>query len=185
MFTRIGVAIAIMATALGPASAQDWPARPVKVLAPFSAGGTADILGRLVAQKLSDSLGQNFVVENRTGGAGLIAAEATAKAPPDGYTLVISGIGGFIITPAVTPNAPVDPIRDFTHIAILGGPPSVLVVTPEMPARSLAGLVELARKNPGAINYGSPSVASHSAMVADLFQRSAGIRLTHIPYKSI
>jgi tripartite-type tricarboxylate transporter receptor subunit TctC len=182
---RAAAAIAAMAIALlaGPALAQDWPARPVRVLAPFTAGGTADILGRLVAQKLSDSLGQNFVVENRTGGAGLIAAEVTAKAPPDGYNLVISGIGGFIITPAVTPNAPVDPIRDFTHIAILGGPPSVLVVTPELPVKSLAELVDLAKKNPGAINYGSPSAASHSAMVADLFQRSAGIRLTHIPYK--
>ncbi|MET0631876.1 MAG: tripartite tricarboxylate transporter substrate binding protein, partial [Xanthobacteraceae bacterium] len=186
MHCKTAGAIAVLAAALAasvPAPAQDWPARPVKVLAPFTAGGTADILGRLVAQKLSDSLGQNFVVENRTGGAGLIAAEATAKAPPDGYNLVISGIGGFIITPAVTPNAPVDPIRDFTHIALLGGPPSVLVVTPEMPAKSLAELVDLAKKNPGAINYGSPSVASHSAMVADLFQRSAGIKLTHIPYK--
>jgi len=187
MITRLtaGAVIAALGLALlaAPGHAQDWPTRPVKVLAPFTAGGTADILGRLVAQKLSDSLGQNVVVENRPGGAGLIAAEVTAKAPPDGYNLVISGIGGFIITTAVTPNAPVDPIKDFTHIAILGGPPSVLVVTPEMPAKSLADLIELAKKNPGSINYGSPSVASHSAMVVDLFQRSAGIKLTHIPYK--
>ncbi len=174
------LAVAVLAS---PARAQDWPTRPVKVLAPFTAGGTADILGRLVAQKLSDSLGQNFVVENRTGGAGLIAAEVTAKAPPDGYNLVVSGIGGFIITIAVTPNAPVDPIKDFTHIAILGGPPSVFVVTPDMPAKSLSDLIEMAKKSPGAINYGSPSVASHSAMVSELLQRNAGIKLTHIPYK--
>jgi tripartite-type tricarboxylate transporter receptor subunit TctC len=113
MFTRIGVAIAIMATALGPASAQDWPARPVKVLAPFSAGGTADILGRLVAQKLSDSLGQNFVVENRTGGAGLIAAEATAKAP-DGYTLA-SPASAASSYPRGHPRARRSIRSDFTH----------------------------------------------------------------------
>jgi tripartite-type tricarboxylate transporter receptor subunit TctC len=165
------------------AQAQDWPTRPVRVLAPFTAGGTADILGRLVAQRLSDSLGQNFVVENRPGGAGLIAAEVTAKAPPDGYNLVVSGIGGFVITPAVTPNSPIDPIKDFTHIAILGGPPSVFVVTPDFPAKSLKDLVDMAKQRPGAINFGSPAVASHSAMVTDLLQRQAGIKLTHIPYK--
>src|SRR5712692_969485 len=174
------LAVAVLAS---PARAQDWPTRPVKVLAPFTAGGTADILGRLVAQKLSDSLGQNFVVENRTGGAGLIAAEVTAKAPPDGYNLVVSGIGGFIITIAVTPNAPVDPIKDFTHIAILGGPPSVFVVTPDMPAKSLSDLIEMAKKSPGAISFGSASVASLSAMVTELLKRMAGIKLTHIPYK--
>ena len=185
--TRLTAAVltAVLAvTALAvPASAQDWPTRPVRVLAPFSPGGTADILGRLMAQKLSEQLGQNVVVENRTGGAGLIAAEVTAKAAPDGYNLVISGIGGFIITVAVTPNSPVDPIRDFSHIAILGGPPSVFVVTPDMPAKSLKELIELARKSPGAISYGSASVASHSAMVTELLQRNAGIKLTHIPYK--
>jgi tripartite-type tricarboxylate transporter receptor subunit TctC len=187
MTTRIvaGGALAMLAVAgfAAAASAQDWPTRPVRVLAPFTAGGTADILGRLVAQKLSDAFGHNFVVENRPGGAGLIAAEVTAKAPPDGYNLVISGIGAFIITTAVTPSSPIDPIRDFTHIALIGGPPSVFVVTPAMPARSLAGLIEIAKKSPGAINYGSPSAASHSAMVTDLLQQKAGIKLTHIPYK--
>jgi tripartite-type tricarboxylate transporter receptor subunit TctC len=182
--TTAALTAVLVVTALAaPAGAQDWPTRPVRVLAPFTPGGTADILGRLVAQKLSDQLGQNVVVENRTGGAGLVAAEATAKAPPDGYNLVISGIGGFIITVAVTPNAPIDPIRDFTHIAILGGPPSVFVVTPDMPAKSLKELIELAKKSPGAISYGSASVASHSAMVTELLQRNAGIKLTHIPYK--
>jgi tripartite-type tricarboxylate transporter receptor subunit TctC len=188
MMTKRATVVALIAVLAVPfatasARAQDWPTRPVRILAPFTAGGTADILGRLVAQKVSDALGQNFVVENRTGGAGLIAAELIAKAPPDGYNLIVSGIGGFIIATAVAANPPVDPLKDFTHIAMLGGPPSVLVVTPDMPARSLKDLVDMAKKNPGAINYGSPSAASHSAMVADLFQQQAGIRLTHIPYK--
>ena len=178
------VSVVLAAAALSPqAQAQDWPTRPVKILAPFTPGGTADILGRLVAQKLSDSIGQNFVVENRPGGGGLIAAEIIAKAPADGYNLIVSGIGAFIITTAVTPNPPIDPIKDFTHIALVGGPPSVFVVTPGMSAGSLSDLVDLARKSPGAINYGSPAAASHSALVADLLQRKAGIKLTHIPYK--
>ena len=186
MLARVAVralAASALAAFAAEAGAQDWPTRPVRVLAPFTAGGTADILGRLVAQKLSDSLGHNFVVENRPGGGGLIAAEVTAKAAPDGYNLVISGIGAFIITTAVTASAPIDPIRDFTHIALIGGPPSVFVVTPAMPAKSLADLINIARKSPGAINYGSPAAASHSAMVTDLLQQAAGIKLTHIPYK--
>jgi len=118
--------IAILALA-SPSSAQEWPSRPIRVLIPFTAGGTADTLGRIAGQKLSESLHQQFIMENRPGGGGLTAAEITAHQPPDGYNLVVSGIGGFIIISATTPNPPVDIIKDFTHIAILGGPPSVLV----------------------------------------------------------
>ncbi len=173
----------IAAVALAaPVQADEWPSRPVRVLIPFTPGGTADTLGRIAGQKLSESLKQNFIMENRPGGGGITAAEITAHQLPDGYNLVVSGIGGFIIINAVTPNMPVDIIKDFTHIAILGGPPSVLVVTPDMP-KTLGDFVSLARKEPGKINYGSPSAGSHSAMIADLFQQKAGIKLSHIPYK--
>lgn len=166
-----------------PAAAQEWPTKPVRVLIPFTPGGTADALGRVVGQKLSESLGQNFIMENRPGGGGLIAAEAIARSAPDGYNLVVSGIGGFIIITAVTPHPGFDIVKDFTHIAMLGGPPSVLVVTPDMPAKSLQDVVQLAKQKPGAISYGSPSAGSHSALIADLFQQKAGIKLTHVPYK--
>ena len=175
----VGVTILALATTAG---AQEWPSRPVRVLIPFTAGGTADTLGRIAGQKLSESLHQQFIMENRPGGGGLTAAEITARQPPDGYNLIVSGIGGFIIISATTPNPPVDIMKDFTHIAILGGPPSVLVVTPDMP-KTLSEFVERARQAPGKINYGSPSAGSHSAMIADLLQQKAGVKLTHIPYK--
>jgi tripartite-type tricarboxylate transporter receptor subunit TctC len=178
----IALACLLFAGMATQVQAEDWPSRPVKVLIPFTPGGTADTLGRIVGQKLSESLGQQFIMENRTGGGGLIAAEVTAKAPPDGYNLVVSGIGGFIIIAAVTPNISIDIVKDFTHIAILGGPPSVLVVRPDMP-KTLSEFVSLARTKPAGIDYGSPSAGSHSAMIADLLQQKAGIKLTHIPYK--
>lgn len=173
----VGVTILALATTAG---AQEWPSRPVRVLIPFTAGGTADTLGRIAGQKLSESLHQQFIMG--PGGGGLTAAEITARQPPDGYNLIVSGIGGFIIISATTPNPPVDIMKDFTHIAILGGPPSVLVVTPDMP-KTLSEFVERARQAPGKINYGSPSAGSHSAMIADLLQQKAGVKLTHIPYK--
>jgi tripartite-type tricarboxylate transporter receptor subunit TctC len=181
--TRAMLALSALCMFAEPAAAQEWPTKPVRVLIPFTPGGTADALGRVVGQKLSESLGQNFIMENRPGGGGLIAAEAIARSAPDGYNLVVSGIGGFIIITAVTPHPGFDIVKDFTHIAMLGGPPSVLVVTPDMPAKSLQDVVQLAKQKPGAISYGSPSAGSHSALIADLFQQKAGIKLTHVPYK--
>jgi tripartite-type tricarboxylate transporter receptor subunit TctC len=181
--TRAMLALSAVCMFAAPAAAQEWPTKPVRVLIPFTPGGTADTLGRVVGQKLSESLGQNFIMENRPGGGGLIAGEAIARSAPDGYNLVVSGIGGFIIITAVTPNPGFDILKDFTHIAMLGGPPSVLVVTPDMPAKSLQDVVQLAKQKPGAISYGSPSAGSHSALIADLFQQKAGIKLTHVPYK--
>src|ERR1035437_2242893 len=139
MLTR-RAAVGLLPFALGvsiAAGADDWPSRPVRVLIPFTPGGTADTLGRIAGQKLSESLGQPFVMENKPGGSGFIASELTAHAPPDGYNLIISGVGGFIIVSAMTPNQPFDIVKDFTHIAILGGPPSVLVVGLDFPAKTL------------------------------------------------
>src|SRR5919108_5558409 len=110
---------------------QNWPNKPVRVIVPFAAGGTADTLGRLVSTKLSESLGQGFVVENRPGAGGALGSDLVAKAAPDGYTLVVSGVASHVLAPAVQ-GTPYDPMRDFTHIALFGGPPAVLAVNPNL-----------------------------------------------------
>jgi len=124
-----------------PALAADpWPMRPVRLVVPFSAAGTADLLARLVAERIGASLGQPFVIENRPGAGGIIGQEQVARAAPDGYTLVISSLGSFVINPVFTP-VPFDPFKDFTHIAYLGGQPVVLMANKDLPYKSLSELV--------------------------------------------
>jgi tripartite-type tricarboxylate transporter receptor subunit TctC len=165
------------------AHAQNWPTKPVKILIPFTAGGTADTLGRLAAQKLSEALGQQFVPENKPGASGLIAAAETANAAPDGYTLFVSGVGGLIIASAITPNPPADVITGYTHIVNFGGPPAVLLVNNDVPAKNLQELVAYAKANPGKLNYGSPSPGSQANLAFMLFQKESGINLQHVAYR--
>jgi len=166
-----------------PANAQTWPAKPVKILIPFTAGGTADMLGRLAAQKLSDALGQQFVPENKPGASGLIAAAEAVNSPPDGYTLFVSGVGGLIIASAITPNPPADVITGYTHIVNFGGPPAVLLVHNDVPAKNLKEFVAYAKANPGKLNYGSPSPGSQANLAFMLFQKETGITLQHVAYR--
>src|SRR6266853_6434107 len=151
----IGIGSAALA---GPASthAQSWPTKPVKIVAPFAAGGAADTLGRIVAEPLSNLLHQQFYVENRGGAGGLIGAQAVAAAAPDGYTFVVSGIASHVIAPAINANAGFDPIRSFTHVAYLGGPPIVMVAHPSLSVHSLNDLVAKAKTSGEARGYVSP-----------------------------
>ena len=163
------------------ASAQQWPARPVKIIAPFAPGGSADTLGRIVAKKLSEELKESFVVENRPGAGGVLGSELVSNAAPDGYTLVVSGIASHVIAPQLPAGTPYDPMKDFTHIALLGGPPAVLAVKPSLPAKTLKEFVQLAKQKP--LSYGSPGNGTQGQLVAELFKHMAGIDLQHIPYK--
>ena len=163
--------------------AQAWPTKPVRIIAPFAPGGSADTLGRIVAQKLTESLKENFVVENRPGAGGVIGSEAVAKAAPDGYTLVVSGVASHAVAPALPRGTPYDPVRDFTHIALFGGPPAVLVVNPNVPAKDLKAFVALLKKEPGKYSYGSPGNGTHGQLVAELFKQLAGVDMQHVPYK--
>jgi tripartite-type tricarboxylate transporter receptor subunit TctC len=165
------------------ALAQSWPAKPVRIIAPFAPGGSADTLGRIVAQKLAESLKENFVVENRPGAGGVIGSELVAKAPPDGYTLVVSGVASHAVAPALPRGTPYDPVKDFTHIALFGGPPAVLVVNPSVPAQNLKEFVGLLKKEPGKYSYGSPGNGTHGQLVAELFKHLAGVDMQHVPYK--
>ena len=163
--------------------AQSWPAKPVRIIAPFAPGGSADTLGRIVAQKLTDSLKENFVVENRPGAGGVIGSESVARAAPDGYTLVVSGVASHAVAPALPRGTPYDPVKDFTHIALFGGPPAVLVVNPNVDAKDLKELVGLLKKEPGKYSYGSPGNGTHGQLVAELFKQQAGVEMQHVPYK--
>jgi len=162
---------------------QEWPARPVKIVVPFAPGGSADTLGRLVAQKLSEQLKENFVIENRGGAGGAVGSDLVAKAPPDGYTLVVSGIASHVIAPLLPQGTQYDPMKDFSHVALFGGPPAVLAVNPSVPAQNLKEFVALAKAKPGALSYGSPGNGTQGQLVAELFKRLAGIDLQHVPYK--
>src|SRR3954463_4182179 len=179
---RIFFALAALALSFA-AAAQPYPSKPVKIVAPFAPGGSADTLGRIVAQKLSESLKENFVVENRPGAGGVIGSEAVAKAAPDGYTLLVSGVASHAVAPALPRGTPYDPVKDFTHIALFGGPPAVLVVNPNVPAKDLKEFVALLKKEPGKYSYGSPGNGTHGQLVAELFKHLAGVEMQHVPYK--
>ncbi|HZM35163.1 MAG TPA: tripartite tricarboxylate transporter substrate binding protein [Burkholderiales bacterium] len=166
-----------------PAVGQSWPAKPVRILVPFAPGGTADTLGRLAAQKLSDAFKESFVVENRPGAGGTIASDAVSRVSPDGYTLVVSGVASHAVAPALPSGVPYDPVKGFTHIALFGGPPAVLVVHPDVPARSLQELIQLLKAEPQKYSYGSPGNGTHGQLVAELFKQLAGVQMQHVPYK--
>src|SRR5712675_3038218 len=140
-FARNLVAVAAtlgaMVAALAAATGGDWPAKPVRVIVAYAAGGANDLLGRVFCEQLSAALGQQFFVENRTGGGGLVGTEAAARAEPDGYTLIVSGMPSHVLAPAMNRNAGFDPVRDFTHIAYLGGPPNVFAVHNSSPVKTL------------------------------------------------
>ena len=181
---RLAALVALCATgfAATPSRAQSWPVKPVKIVVPFSASGTADLLARVVADKLATAFGQLFVVEDRPGAGGIIGQESVARAAPDGYTMVISSLGSFVINPVFTP-VPFDAFKDFTHIAYLGGQPVVLIVNKNSPYKSLAELLAYAKANPGAVTYATISVGSQTQLFNELLQRKAGVKMTHVPYR--
>jgi putative tricarboxylic transport membrane protein len=174
--------IAIASAAAQPGSA--WPDHPLRLIVPFPAGSSADIVARIVAQKLGARLGQQVVIENRAGASGNIGADALAKAAPDGYTLGIATASTHAVAASLSAALPYDPLKDFTPVAMLGGQPYVLVLYPGVPARDLAELVALAKAKPGQLNYGSAGVASLAHLATALFASIAGIDITHVPYKS-
>jgi tripartite-type tricarboxylate transporter receptor subunit TctC len=182
-FAALALALGALAFSLGAAAQGGYPAKPVKIIAPFAPGGSADTLGRIVAQKLSEAFKESFVVENRPGAGGVIGSEYVARTAPDGYTLVVSGVASHAIAPSLPRGTPYDPVKDFTHIALFGGPPAVLVVNPSVPAQNLKEFVALLKQAPGKYSYGSPRNGTHGQLVAELFKQLAGVHMVHVPYK--
>ena len=163
------------------AIAQTWPARPIRLVVPFPPGGTTDIVGRIVAARMSVALGQPVVVENRAGAGGTVGSDIVAKSPPDGYTLVVSNIAAHGVAPSIFPTLPYDPVRDFTHIALLADTPSALAVSAASPMRSFADLVARARTRD--VTVASPGNGSSSHVLTGLLARNMDLRLVHVPYR--
>lgn len=168
---------------LDAAIAQSWPAKPVRVIVPFVPGGSADTLGRLVSNKVSEYLGQSFIVENRAGAGGVIGSDQVAKSAADGYTYVVSGVATHAVVPALLAKPPFDPVKDFTHVALFGGPPLVFAVTLSVPAKSMKEFIGLAKAKANAFSYGSPGVGTHGHLFGELLKQINGIDMTHVPYK--
>jgi tripartite-type tricarboxylate transporter receptor subunit TctC len=179
----IAVLFAAHLSAAEPAAAQVYPTRPVTIVVPFAAGGGNDILARLLAQHMGQALGQQFVIENRAGAAGTIGARAVAKAPPDGHTLMVGHSGVFAIAPALYADPGYEPRRDFAPIGLIASYQQILIAHPSLPARSIADLIALARRQPSKITYATAGIGSGSHVSTELFAMMADVKLTHVPYR--
>jgi tripartite-type tricarboxylate transporter receptor subunit TctC len=175
--------IALHAPTMGAAQAQPlWPRKPVTLIVPASAGGSADTLARRVAVALETEMKQSFIVENRPGGGNLIGTRAVIGAAPDGYTLLVHGVGSHVIATAETPDA-LDPAKDFTHIAYIGGVPAVLVSNVAAGIGDIKTLVDRSNSTPGGLSWGSPGPGTRSYIIGELFRDATKANMTHIPYK--
>lgn len=178
--------LALMITAAFAATAasgQEWPTKPVRLIAPFAPGGNTDTLARVIGQKLSERFGQQFYVENIAGNGGVLGSAAAQRSDPDGYTLLVSGLASHVIAPAFNTNVKYDPMGDFTHIAMLGGSPIVAVVNPQLGIKSLQALVDYAKKTTPPPPYSSSGTGSHAHLTAEYFQHLAGVKLSHVAYR--
>jgi len=167
----------------GAALAQDYPSRPVKIIVPFPAGGSNDIIARIVAQKLTERNGQTFLVENRGGAGGNIGAEAVASAEADGYTLLLTAPPPLTINGSLYKKLPFDPAKAFAPVALIASVPIVLVVNPQVPAKNVAELIALAKAKPGTLNFGSSGIGSTNHLAGELLKSMAGIDIVHVPYR--
>jgi tripartite-type tricarboxylate transporter receptor subunit TctC len=175
-------ALALLVASAGALRADTYPNRPVRLIVPFAAGGLNDVVARLVAPYLERAFGQPFIVDNRPAASGIVGTDATAKAPPDGHTLLMVA-SSYTVIPATKSNLPYDAERDLAPIIMVGKNPLLFLVNPKVPANSLSEFVALAKANPGKFNYASPVAATQTHLVVELFSRRAGIQLQHIPYR--
>jgi tripartite-type tricarboxylate transporter receptor subunit TctC len=178
---QLALALLVFAVGLASAAAETWPARPVKLIVGFAAGGPTDLFARLIAQKLSEQTGKNFYVENVGGAGGNIGAGRAAQSPPDGYTLLVTG-GNLTNNPFLYSHVPYDPLKDFDAVTLGAATPVVLTVNPSVPARSVKELVVLIRSNAGKYSYASPGIGTPPQLVGALFQQSLKLDLVHVPF---
>jgi tripartite-type tricarboxylate transporter receptor subunit TctC len=179
----LAAAIGAMAMLHVPgAAAQAWPAKPIRLMVPFPPGGSTDIVARIVAQKLSERLGQAIVIENRGGAGGTLGTAVVAKAAPDGYTLAVASTSTHVVAPSVYTKIEYDPVKDFAPVSLMAVSPYLLVVTPSVPAKTLQELVALAKKQPGKLNYASAGVGSTTHLAMEMLKSVSGTFMLHIPY---
>ena len=181
---RAALTAALLA-AITSAPAQTYPAKPVRIVVPFPAGGGTDIFARLIGKKLAESFGQQFVIDNRVGASGIIGSELVARAAPDGYTLLMGTTGTHATNPVVFAKLPYDALKDYAPVSLVAESPFVLLVHPSVPVKNVRELLALAKRQPGALTYGSSGVGSSSHLGFELFNLLAGIRTLHVPYKGL
>jgi tripartite-type tricarboxylate transporter receptor subunit TctC len=178
------VLLVLSLPALAQAGAESYPSRPIRLVVPYAPGGVSDITGRIVAQKMTELLGQSVVVENRAGAGGMIGTASVAKSAPDGYTIVLSSLSAYAIGPRMVKAPLYDPVSDFTPIASVALSPTVLTINSELPFQTLQQLIAFAKANPGKLTYGSSGIGSVAHISAEVLRASTGIELVHVPYKS-
>jgi tripartite-type tricarboxylate transporter receptor subunit TctC len=171
------------ACAASAALPQDYPSRPIRMIVPFPAGGTADLLARQIGQTMGEALRQQVVIENRTGAGGNIGADLAAKAKPDGYTLLMGTVSTHAINPNLYPNMPYDPVKDFAPVAMVARMPNLLVLHPSVPAASVAELIALAKARPGTLAFASAGNGTTQHLAGELFKKMADVDMIHVPYK--
>ena len=181
--SMLGMVALAGAMAAGGAVAQAWPAKPIRMVVPFPVGGGSDSTARILGQRLQDRLKQQIIVENRTGAGGAIGTEFAARAAPDGYTILLGSASEIVMLPAVASKLSFDPLKDFVAIARVADVPLLLVTHPALPVKNARELIELARKRPGEINYGSAGNGSTSHLSMALFNSVTGTKMVHVPYK--
>ena len=174
---------ALLAAVALPARAADYPARPIKLVVPYAAGGPTDVLGRVVGEYLGRDLKQVVVVENKAGAQGAIGAEAVARSDPDGYTLFVTAASIFVLNPLLYKKLPYDPARDFRLLSVITDAPMIMEVNPSVPAKTVAEFVAYAKKNPGKLNFGSAGTGGTVHLAGEMFKQMAGVEMTHVPYK--
>ncbi len=180
----LGAALAAPALPRAAAAQGNWPTRPIRMIVPFGAGTSTDIMTRLVSPRMSVDLGQPIVVENRAGAGGVVGSDAVAKSPPDGYTLCMGSIASHSVNMSLMPNLPYDVLRDFTPVSLVTNAPNLLVVAPSIPARTLPEFLDWARKQPGGASYASAGNGTSSHLAGELLRMQSGAPLVHVPYRS-
>lgn len=180
----LAVAVILQALLGAQVLAQDFPTKPIRLIVPYASGGSSDILSRILAQHLSSAWGQQVVVENRAGNAGLVGAEAAAKSAPDGYTIMLGVVANLSMAPGLHPSTlRYDPVKDFAPITTIANIPIMIAVNPSVPVKNLSELVALARSRPGQLNFGSSGTGGFPHLSGELFKTIAGVNMTHVPYK--
>lgn len=179
----LSVTLALANIAAGMARADDYPTHPIRLIVPFAAGGAADAVARIIGKRLGEVFGQAIVIEDRGGGNGIIGTEVVKNAEPDGYTLLLGQSGPISINPSIYPSLSYDPEKDFVPVTMTTSYPYILLVNPSLGVKSVADLVALARQKPGELNYGTTGVGSSNHLTTELFDRKAGIKMTHVPYR--
>ena len=183
LLIRMMASIAIAAVAALAQAQPTYPSKPIRLVVPFPAGGTTDILARAVAQRLTETMGQPVIVDNRAGAGGNIGAELVAKAPPDGYTLLMGTVGTHAINASLYAKMPYDHVRDFAPVILVAGVPNVLVVNPTLPVNSVQELIAYGKANPGKLNFASSGNGTSIHLAAELFKTMTGVQMAHVPYK--